>query len=198
MTVTYIQQTFNEERIVSAIGHWFDYARNRIFPNVMLFGWESDLLVVTPSRYLWEIEVKCTLADWRSDSHKDKWKNKHWENISRFYYAVPENLLVAKDPGMSMSERWWESLNLPEKVWEIPAFVPSWAGVLALQQRKMGVNVRMVRHAQLLSKLKISDARLFALYHSTYFRFWRGGGMGPSVVVHDGQAQLLQSIADEA
>jgi hypothetical protein len=43
-----------------------------ITPNVMLYGWESDLLTVTPQLQMCEIEIKCTLGDLKQDLKKPK------------------------------------------------------------------------------------------------------------------------------
>ena len=74
-----------ESLALTALGHFFDYSRNQVFPNVHLYDWESDLVVVTPAGYLWEVEVKTTLQDWKADSSKSKWKSLNWPKVNRFY-----------------------------------------------------------------------------------------------------------------
>ena len=77
-----------------------------LIPGVFFAGCECDMLVVTKAGLMWEIEVKVTLADWRNDQHKRKWRvdqipdardRQWWQNerkkISRFYYAVPRELV---------------------------------------------------------------------------------------------------------
>lgn len=72
-----------------------------VVPNVSwaLLPWEADLLVVTGSDYLVEIEIKCHITDWRNDKAKEKWKGRWTKDnfpaigsIRRFYYACPAKL----------------------------------------------------------------------------------------------------------
>jgi hypothetical protein len=63
-----------------------------VVPNVYygLHIHETDLLVLTPSGYAWEIEIKTSLADLKADKKK---AHGHYSNkIKRLYFAVPEDL----------------------------------------------------------------------------------------------------------
>lgn len=81
-----------------ALMRHFDVRANIIVPNVS-FGiciqgkslHECDLLILTPSGYATEIEIKISKADLLKDK-----KKKHTHNhiaITNFYYAVPEELI---------------------------------------------------------------------------------------------------------
>lgn len=80
-----------------ALARHFDYRQNLIVPNV---SWglflnrqhlhECDLLVLTKSNYLWEVEIKVTKADLLAD--KKKAHGHHNINIKRLYFAIPEYL----------------------------------------------------------------------------------------------------------
>lgn len=67
--------------------------------NMFVFTWESDVLILTKSRYWYEIEIKISRADFHNDlKHKSKKfecisdeENHHKPNY--FYYAVPEGLI---------------------------------------------------------------------------------------------------------
>ena len=69
-----------------------------VVPNVgagMGFEWESDLLILTKSLYLTEIEIKISASDFRIDAAKHKSsidKKMHDEFIRRFFYAAPKKL----------------------------------------------------------------------------------------------------------
>ena len=75
----------------------FNYKQNLIVPNI---SWglylnhntlhECDLLVLTTSNYLWEIEIKISKSDLIAD--KKKWHGHHNPNIKRLYFAIPEYL----------------------------------------------------------------------------------------------------------
>jgi len=85
---------------------------NYAFKNIYYFNWESDLLVITKSGYVWEIEVKISRSDFKADFNKripGKLINgkiityKH-EAIktgiygpNRFYFAAPAGLIKPEE-----------------------------------------------------------------------------------------------------
>lgn len=73
----------------------FPIPRNLCVANVSwsLLPYEADLLVMTGSGYLIEVEVKISLSDLKRDASKSKWHSDAFNNlISRFYYAIPKVL----------------------------------------------------------------------------------------------------------
>jgi hypothetical protein len=65
--------------------------RNLIIPNFKGF-WihECDLLIVTPQRYCYEVEIKVSIADLKADlgkrhAHKD-------ERLHGLYFAIPDSM----------------------------------------------------------------------------------------------------------
>jgi hypothetical protein len=100
-------------RILDALARYFDWRQNYIMPEYEIGG-RADLIVLTRARYITEVEIKVSLADWRADRDKIKWavapevgKNAGWQqfndqvfegvkarraHISRFFYAIPETL----------------------------------------------------------------------------------------------------------
>ena len=169
MTVKILQppKEFNEALMLASLGLYLDYRQNECFPNVGLFSWESDMLVVTKSKLVWEIETKVTLADWKADAAKDKWMAKDWHKISRFYYAVPAKLVVHKD-----QSRWYDP-TAQSTSFHVPDFVPAWAGVLALSPDYRGrFHIQVVRAPKMLGSYKITDSEMRRLYRSAYFRYW--------------------------
>lgn len=77
-----------------AVAKHFNYRMNLIVPNVS-WGWmlhhEADLIVLRPSGYCDEVEIKVTRADIKADAKK---LTSHWENrrIARVWFAVPHGL----------------------------------------------------------------------------------------------------------
>lgn len=104
-------------------------------------------LVTKPARYLWEIEIKMTAADWRADEHKRKWLSKSRHLVSRFFYAVP-----------------------PELLDNIPTFVGPEIGLLAIHPGHISA-ARPARVSKAAPAL--TDKQLMTLLESTHFRFWR-------------------------
>lgn len=76
-----------------AIAKYLNPRQNVIVPNVFWglgFRYELDLLVLTPSKYAWEIEIKTSLSDLKADQKKHH--GHYSERIKRLYFAVPEFL----------------------------------------------------------------------------------------------------------
>ena len=76
------------------VAQHFGVGKNLIIPNVSWgFGleYEADLVVVTRSRYVYEVELKVSKADLKADMKKRACAHKGKE-FKRFYYAMPENI----------------------------------------------------------------------------------------------------------
>lgn len=152
-----------EHAIQLALATRFNWFRNFLIPNVYLSAFEMDLAVITPSGYLWEVEIKRTRSDWKNDLTKGKWERyRAWHNDpavgnrvpSRFYYAVPYQLVSSG----------------------VPDWVPAEAGVLAIDEFADGsrewAKVRNVRAPKRLHKNRIEQREIVALYRKIYVRFW--------------------------
>lgn len=67
-----------------------------VVPNVSwgMLPDEADLIVLSKTGYLTEVEVKVSLSDWKADLEKRKWLRKKFQNglVKRFFYAAPEAL----------------------------------------------------------------------------------------------------------
>lgn len=71
----------------------FDIRRNIVVPNVSwgLLNHEADMIIMSKSGYLTEIEIKRSIADLRADFKKS---HDHSDPLVRdFYYCVPESLV---------------------------------------------------------------------------------------------------------
>ncbi len=136
--------------------HHFDYRANKCFVNVHLLAWESDMLVVSKSGYMTEVEIKTSWTDWKNDALKDKWGkldlDRYWSLVKRFTYAVPGDL--------------YDKHGIPDNL--RPEH-----GVLVLTPRKYGKmpKVQVVRDAVVNPKAKpLNFERMQSLYISTYFK----------------------------
>jgi hypothetical protein len=77
------------------VAKYFDYRKNLIIPNVS-WGWtthECDLLVVSPSGRVLEVELKISKSDLLNDLKKPH--HHKAKNIHEVWFAVPEELLEA-------------------------------------------------------------------------------------------------------
>jgi hypothetical protein len=75
-----------------AVANKFGIRTNIIVPNVSwgLLSHEVDLLIVRRSGYAIEVEIKISLADFKSDLKKSHHHKEKLNRISKFYYAMPE------------------------------------------------------------------------------------------------------------
>lgn len=142
-----------EDHAISCIASYFEWFRNLCFPNVYMCGGEMDVAVLTPANYLWEIEVKLSLSDWKADEHKDKWKPSYYkqrEEVSRFYYAVPTKLIN-----------------------KVPDFVSAEAGLIEIYwDNYWGYRIKVVRESKWKRGKKIIERRKDHLLRKIYFKYW--------------------------
>lgn len=75
-----------------AVAAYFSPRVNLIVPNVSwgLLFYEVDLLVVTPSNYCYEVEIKVSRSDLIADLKKAHCHNS--KTIRRLYFAIPDYL----------------------------------------------------------------------------------------------------------
>ncbi len=137
-----------------AVAQLFRYRNgNTCIPSCTTFGWEMDVAVITPAHYLYEVEIKRTLSDWKADEGKDKWKRPRSE-VSKFYYAIPPSLLDKK-----------------------PGFVSDDTGIILLEppedQVKAAFRVYASVHkeAKRISKVKVDTKRPYMM-GIFYYRYW--------------------------
>jgi len=190
---------YSEGKCVAALGTFFNYAQNQCFPNVHVYDWEADFVLVTPANYMWEVEVKLTHGDWKIDAKKGKWTSLNWKFVSRFYYAVPEHLLE-KQEHKAEGWGWWKDLGRTfEPKYKIPEHVPEWAGILVFIENGSRLYVREIRAPKVLGKTKTGTGTLKRLYRSTYYRYWNTGKHRPDAtgMVNCQDPELLQPIASQ-
>ena len=142
--------------ILRALAIYFDWGQNRLMPEWSMGGraWDkrgasrADLIVLSKSRYLTEVEIKVTLADWNADRQKDKWSSTRGrEKVARFFYAIPP----------SLAER-------------VPEWIPAGTGVLVVYP---GGQVQELRTAKRIKTEPVSEATIQKMYEACYFRYWR-------------------------
>lgn len=96
----------------------FHFRRYLLVSNVSwgLLPWEADLIAMTSSGYLHEVEIKISIADLKRDPKKAKWRG-GWEHYHRL-----------------VKSRWFA---MPEKVWQhkdAVGCVPDGAGVITVRE----------------------------------------------------------------
>lgn len=159
--------TMNAGLVEAAIRRHVDHRRNILIPEAVVRHpkggahgeYRADFIMVSPSDYATELEVKISLADWRKDLSKPKWVGlPDW--ITRFVYVVPEQL------GMP------EWVPAHAGVWHVkPALVRSYSFEEA-RPRADGYEIVVARAPHVLGREKIPKAVLGTWYRNLYYRFW--------------------------
>ena len=127
-----------------------------VIPNAYFGGGEADILVINPRRFVTEIEIKLTLADWAADRRKAKWASAERQQVRYFAYAVPEALLTT-----------------------VPEWVAPTTGLISLtsgyspSKRAYDVWARWWRKPKPLGKHRVDDQELQRLLRGVYCRYWQ-------------------------
>lgn len=126
-----------------------------IIPNCALLGWEADLLLLR-RRWLEEIEIKVSVADFRREFRTKASKHKklttpHALPIRRYWFAVP-----------------WTIAEV------VRAELPPYAGLIVVgpEQRGKWYSARIVVKAKNLQCADISAEQRERAYKSIYHRYW--------------------------
>jgi hypothetical protein len=132
-----------------ACATYFNWRRNLIVPNV---SWglglhECDLVVMTGSRKLYEVEIKTSLSDLRRDASK---RHGHGSGkITRLYFAMPMPLCHHLD-------------DVPER-----------AGVLGVETDSLRLNITLVRAPRINRGARsLTPAEAEHLYKLAAMRVW--------------------------
>jgi len=149
-----LRPVVNQDSIADILAkRLWDYARELCIPRCCFLGWEADMLLVTYSKFLEEIEIKISVSDFKADSRKVE-KHKSLEAghplIRRFWYAVPHEI--------------WE---------KVEPLVPPYAGLIIIPsdhryrpyiKKKAPVN---------LKARKLFPAEEIKLLRAIYYKWWR-------------------------
>lgn len=134
-----------------AVARHFNPRLNLIVPNVSWglpgLQYEADMVVLRPSGYAAEVEIKTSASDIKADLGKGH--NHLCSLFSEIWFAVPEEL--ADDPN-----------------------IPDYAGILAVSRdpKKERLCVRVVRRGKRRSKRKFEDRHRLALLRLGCLRIW--------------------------
>lgn len=131
--------------IECAVSNYFNPRVNLCIPNVSwsFLHYEADLLVLTKSAYLYEIEIKVSKADLKKDLDK-RHRHDH-RKISKVYFAIPEGLLKHSD------------------------LIPEYAGILVADESWF---CRKEREAPKRHHYKLSDQEVTSLYRLGALKLW--------------------------
>jgi len=133
-----------------SIARLFGIRINIIVPNISwgLGGMhECDLLIVRPSGYAIEVEIKRSKSDLKADFKK---KHDHSDKrIQKFYYALPEELLAS-------------CIEL----------IPDRCGIITVSKLRGGVQAKIHRDIKAGTCRKLTDAEMFKVAKLGVMRVW--------------------------
>jgi hypothetical protein len=134
-----------------AMAHYFNPRVNLIVPNISwgMMIHECDLLILTPSNYAYEVEIKVSKYDLIKDKEK---RHKHQsDKIKKLYFAIPNYLLE------SCLE------HIPER-----------AGILTVAHKKYNLSsVKKIREAQVNSNYQFTVGDRYMIARLGVMRTWR-------------------------
>ena len=141
----------------SKLVKWFEPRRQLIVPNVS-WGWgltyEVDLVVVRPSGYAIEVELKVSRADVIADQKKGKWR-RGWGN-DRFresWFAVPEKL---QDFALA---------NIPAHCGLIVVPEDSYPCIRVVRKAKLNTKAKPLTEKEEIALLRLAAIRMWTLKH---------------------------------
>lgn len=131
-----------------ALANHFNWRMNFIIPNIswgLHLQHEADLLIITPAKYAYEIEIKISKSDLKRDLLK---KHGHKSlKLKRLYFAVPDYL---------------EN--------DAKVLIPEHAGLFIID--KFGF-VKLIKAPKLNTEArKLTDLEMEHLYHLATMRIW--------------------------
>jgi len=139
-------------KIEFAVAGWFGIRTHVIVPNLSwgLVRHECDLAVLSPSDYLYEIEIKVSRGDIIRDRNKEKWRVYDERGFRKLWFAIPDKLQSSIE-------------HIPER-----------AGILIITENNGYSLVREIRKP-IINKLakKLSQEEKFNLARLGAMRIWK-------------------------
>ena len=93
----------NENKIQRRLRSKYHQTSKIIIENIYFFryDWESDMFIVKNNGYIYEIEIKISVSDFKSDRKKidkhNRLKSKSGFIPNKFFYCTPKGLLKISD-----------------------------------------------------------------------------------------------------
>jgi hypothetical protein len=145
-----MQEKITTPEIEVAIAKYFDIRRNIIVPNIFwsFFNYELDLLIITRSRYAYEVEIKISLQDLKKD--KEKYHCHNSNKIKKLYFAIPKKLMPHIE-------------HIPEEAGILVVYVNMW-GELSVRKEREAVNK---------SKYQWTQDQIYEVTKLGTMRIWR-------------------------
>lgn len=139
-----------------AIEKW-NYSQQVCIPRCTHLGWEADLLVLQPSGFLEEAEIKTNIPDLKRDFtdkiEKHRSISRGQSPLKRFWYAFPDEI---KDKAMPL---------IPEYAGAISIVGGRWPKVRVLKPAPALANPRKVDMEERCTLLRLGYLRFWSIEH---------------------------------
>jgi hypothetical protein len=136
--------------------------------SVGVAGWEADLLVLQPSGWLWEIEIKVSVADFRRELRSKLGKHKALTTgFTPRKYGIGPRSVIRKF-----------FFALPIAVFEkVKEEIPNWAGVIVIDAERVDnwgrVKPYIAKQAKLLNAEKAPADTRSKMIEAVYYQYWK-------------------------
>lgn len=162
------------QRMEVVLAQYFGTRENIVVPNVSwgLINHEADLLVLKPSGWAEEVEIKVSKSDLRRDLKKDHGRGHRASDLVRkLWFAVPADMA-----------------QMPE--------IPEHAGIITVSYSKWGQWVAATVRAPKLNKRahKLTDVNTHQLMRLGMFRIWTL--KAKLLALREAQAKLAQEAGN--
>ena len=156
-----------EQFIQDILCHQFFGLSEIMSPNSKVFGWEADMIRMTRAHYLYEYEIKTTVADFKAEKNK---RHKHMTlttglntcgrptEIPRYFiYVVPDGLVGAKDVQVHAGLMW----------------VRKKAGEWRDGSDTRDYELHVVKRPPVLTRDKATERQVQQILQSFAYRYWQ-------------------------
>ena len=142
---------FTEFSMQQALSHFFGRSHKYIIPNVLMGACEADLVVISKSLYVHEVEIKISQSDIKKDLQTYCTAHKH--PLTKFFsYAVPQDLknceFIPNDAGLII--------------------VSNYGNCLTIRPPKINKNSRKLTEKEFIGILRLSNFRMWNLRDKFY------------------------------
>jgi len=165
------KDTWSENKIAGVLARQIFHRKNLVVvPNCIWTGDECDLLIVTESLRIIDVEVKISRADFRADAKKDKWLE-HWTGT--WHTPTKDRVRTPRDWPRRV---WKHYYAMPKAIWkpEMKDQRPSnTSGVILLSE----IGSRVFAHVEVRAKPcrdadKLSPADAIDIARLASLRMW--------------------------
>lgn len=136
---------------------FFNKRQNIVVPNVswgLYLPYECDMIVITKYQWLYEVEIKISIADLKNDKKKQKW--------NKFYNE--DSLIKSKGIWFAM----------PKSIYEKGKdYIPEQAGIISIDINSQFWNNQIIRKPKFNNDAKKASQEIInKLCHLGIMRYW--------------------------